>query len=61
MPEFLRAARPAALAASALAILISAGAAEAAPLKTGDVVPLWPAAAPGSAGLTIKEVVTERS
>lgn len=59
MSEFLRAACPAALAASVLAIVISAAA--AAPLKTGDVVPLWPAAPPGSAGLTLTEVVTERS
>lgn len=33
----------------------------AAPLKTGDEVNLWPATAPGSSGLTIKETVTERS
>ena len=43
------------------ALMASCAAVTAAPLKTGDVVPLWPAAAPGSAGLTIKEVVTERS
>lgn len=49
--------------AAVLAVLatLAATAASAAPLKTGDAVPLWPAAAPGSGGLAIKEVATERS
>lgn len=29
--------------------------------RTGDEIALWPATAPGSSGLSIKEVVTERS
>lgn len=45
------------------AAVLAAGlpAASAAPLKSGDEIALWPAAAPGSANLTIKEAVTERS
>lgn len=52
---------PRAATVAVLATLATATAAVAAPLKTGDAVPLWPAAAPGSASLAIKEVATERS
>ena len=41
----------------AAALLFAAGA--AAQVRTGDEVPLWPGDAPGSAGLTLAETVTE--
>jgi acetyl esterase/lipase len=43
------------------ALFAGLAAAVAAPLKTGEEIALWPSAAPGSAGVTLTETITERS